>query len=71
MANLRPMGLERAWLLVFLAPTLLGLALGAFGSIFATLGISFMDWDLLTPPQAAGLSNYTGLPDDRLFNRAF
>lgn len=71
MGNLRPLGLERAWLLVFLLPTLLGLALGAFGSIFATLGISFMDWDLLTPPQPAGLSNYAGLPNDRLFNQAF
>ena len=65
MGNIRPLGLERAWLLVFLLPTLLGLVLGAFGSIFATLGISFMDWDLLTPPQAAGFSNYVDLPDDR------
>ncbi len=71
MGNLRPLGLERAWLLIFLLPTLLGLALGAFGSIFASLGISFMDWDLLTPPVAAGLSNYTDLPGDRLFNQAF
>ena len=71
MGNIRPLGLERAWLLVFLLPTLLGLVLGAFGSIFATLGISFMDWDLLTPPQAAGFSNYVDLPDDRLFRQAF
>lgn len=65
------MGLERFWLAVFLLPTLLGLALGAFGSIFASIGLSFMDWDLLTPPQAAGFSNYLELPDDRLFNQAF
>lgn len=65
------MGLERFWLAVFLLPTLLGLALGAFGSIFASIGLSFMDWDLLTPPQAAGLSNYLELGDDRLFNQAF
>src|SRR5690349_4217671 len=71
MGNLRPLGLERAWLLIFLLPTLLGLALGAFGSIFASLGISFMDWDLLTPPVPAGFSNYTDLPGDRLFNQAF
>ncbi|HZY69263.1 MAG TPA: sugar ABC transporter permease [Devosia sp.] len=71
MANLRPLGLERAWLLIFLLPTLLGLMLGAFGSIFATLGISFMDWDLLTPAQPAGFSNYVELPDDRLFRQAF
>lgn len=71
MATLRPMGLERFWLAVFLFPTLLGLALGAFGSIFASIGLSFMDWDLLTPPQAAGFSNYLELGDDRLFNQAF
>ena len=65
------MGLERFWLALFLLPTLLGLALGAFGSIFASIGLSFMDWDLLTPPQAAGLSNYLELGDDRLFNQAF
>jgi multiple sugar transport system permease protein len=70
MGNLRPMGIERWWVLVFLAPTLIGLLLGTFGSIFATLGISFMDWDLLTPPSAAGFSNYVGLPDDRLFMRS-
>ena len=65
------MGLERFWLAVFLLPTLLGLALGAFGSIFASFGLSFMDWDLLTPPQAAGFDNYLELPEDRLFNQAF
>ncbi|MHA3914395.1 carbohydrate ABC transporter permease [Halovulum sp. GXIMD14793] len=70
MKNLRPMGIERWWVLLFLAPTYVGLLLGTFGSIFATLGISFMEWDLLTPPEAAGISNYTDLPDDRLFNRA-
>lgn len=64
------MGLERWWVLVFLAPTLVGLFVGAFGSIFASVGISFTDWDLLTPPTPAGFSNYAGLPDDRLFMRS-
>lgn len=70
MGNLRPMGPERWWVLVFLAPTLLGLLLGTFGSIFATLGISFTDWDLLTPATPAGISNYVDLPGDRLFRNA-
>jgi multiple sugar transport system permease protein len=70
MGNLRPMGLERWWVLAFLAPTLIGLFLGAFGSIFASIGISFMNWDLLTPPTAAGISNYTGLAADRLFMKS-
>ena len=43
MGNLRPLGAERWWVLAFLLPSLLGLALGTFGSIFATIGISFTD----------------------------
>ena len=70
MGNLRPLGLERWWVLAFLLPRLLGLALGTFGSIFATIGISFTDWDLLTPAVPAGISNYVDLPGDRLFMKS-
>ncbi len=70
MHNLRPLGAERLWVLVFLAPTLAGLLLGTFGSIFATIGISLTDWDLLSPAKWAGLSNYEGLPGDRLFMKS-
>jgi len=65
--GLLPLGRERLWVLLLLGPTLLGLALGAFGSIFATLGLSFFRWDLLTPPEWAGLDNYLALPGDRMF----
>ena len=65
--SLRPLGMERWWVLAFLAPNLAGLLLGTFGSIFATIGISFADWDLLTPATYAAISNYSGLPVDRLF----
>jgi len=70
MADLAPLGRERAWVLVFLAPTLVGLALGTVGSIFATVAISFTNWDLLTDPTWAGVSNYQGLPGDRLFMKS-
>jgi multiple sugar transport system permease protein len=70
MGNLRPLGRERWWVLAFLLPTLLGLTMGTFGSIFATIGISFTDWDLLTPATAAGISNYVDLPDDRMFMKS-
>ena len=70
MGNLRPLGAERWWVLAFLLPSLLGLALGTFGSIFATIGISFTDWDLLTPMVPAGVSNYVDLPGDRLFMKS-
>jgi multiple sugar transport system permease protein len=67
MGGLKPLGRERWWVLVLLAPTLIGLLLGTFGSILATLGLSLYNWDLLTSPTFAGLSNYAGLPGDRIF----
>lgn len=57
-------------MLAFLTPTLIGLVLGTFGSIFATIGISFTDWDLLSPATSAGISNYVDLPGDRLFMKS-
>ena len=59
--GLKPLGREKLWLWIMLAPTLIGLVFGAFGSILATLGLSFMHWDLLTPPTWAGASNYINL----------
>lgn len=70
MGALRPLGSERWWVLAFLLPSLIGLALGTFGSIFATIGISFTEWDLLTPASRAGFSNYANLPADRLFMKS-
>jgi multiple sugar transport system permease protein len=53
---------------VFLAPTLVGLAVLSAGPILAALGISFTKWDLITPPQFVGLDNYLRLAgDDRFF----
>ncbi len=57
-------------MLVLLAPTLIGLLLGTFGAIFATLGLSVFDWDLLTKPDFVGVQNYVDLPDSRLFGKA-
>lgn len=60
-SGLKPLGRERLWLGVLLAPTAFGLVFGALGSILATVLISFTDWDLLTPPQWIGLANYVKL----------
>jgi multiple sugar transport system permease protein len=68
--GLRPRGSDRFWALALLSPTLLGLLLGALGSVVATAGLSLLHWDLLTPPSWAGLDNYTGLAADRGFLRA-
>lgn len=66
-SGLRPLGRERLWLLVLLAPTLIGLIFGAFGSILATLGISFLKWDLISAPIWVGIDNYKALLTDKLF----
>lgn len=70
-SGLKPLGSEKVWVWVLLAPTLLGLAFGVLGSVLATVGISFFHWDLITPPTLAGLVNFTSLVDDRLFRKAF
>jgi multiple sugar transport system permease protein len=63
-----PLSGEGRWALLFLAPTLIGLAVLSAGPIGATLAISLTDWDLLTPPKLAGLDNYLSLlSDDRFF----
>ena len=59
--GLKPLGREKLWVWILLAPTLIGLIFGAFGSILATLAISFMNWDLLRPPTWAGIGNYVAL----------
>jgi len=65
-----PLSGERRWALVFLAPTLLGLAVLSAGPILATLGISLTKWDLLTAPKPVGLDNYTALLSDDRFLKA-
>jgi multiple sugar transport system permease protein len=65
--SLKPLGFEKVWVLVLLGPALVGLLLGAFGSILATVAISFFQWDVLTPPKWVGLGNYLAMPGDRQF----
>jgi multiple sugar transport system permease protein len=69
-SGLKPLGRERWWVLLLLAPTLVGLVFGAFGSVAATVGISFLKWDLLTPPAWVGLDNFTKLLTDSLFQKS-
>lgn len=65
--GIKPLGREWLWLFLLLAPTLLGLLFGVFGSVLASIFISLLDWDLLTPPTWVGLQNYLALPTDRIF----
>jgi len=65
--GLRPLGRERVWLMILLVPTFIGLLFGTLGSIVATIILSFMKWDLISPPTFAGLDNFLGLLKDQLF----
>jgi multiple sugar transport system permease protein len=58
---------EARWALLFLAPTLIGLAVLSAGPILATLAISLTSWDMLTPPKLVGLDNYINLLGDPRF----
>jgi multiple sugar transport system permease protein len=61
---------EHLWMWVFLAPTLFGLIFGSLGPVLAAIGISFADWDVITPPSFAGLDNYRRLIADPTFRKA-
>jgi multiple sugar transport system permease protein len=65
-----PLAGEARWALLFLAPTLIGLAILSAGPIVATLGISLTKWDLLTAPKFVGVDNYTALATDDRFLQA-
>jgi multiple sugar transport system permease protein len=70
-AGLKPLGRERLWLWALLTPTLFGLAFGAIGSFLATILLSFFDWDLLSVPKWAGISNYVALFKNAAYVRSF
>jgi multiple sugar transport system permease protein len=65
-----PLAAESRWAWLFLAPTLIGLAVLSAGPILAALGISLTKWDLLTPPRFVGLDNFFSLLSDRRFQVA-
>ena len=65
-----PLGGEGRWALLFLAPTLIGLAILSAGPILATVAISLTEWDLLRAPQFIGLDNFVELVSDDRFHKA-
>lgn len=61
---------------IFILPWLIGFFAFVFGPMVASLVISFMRWEIVTPPQWVGVSQYTKLfQDDRfylsLYNTAY
>jgi multiple sugar transport system permease protein len=53
-----------AWL--FLSPWVIGFVLFTAGPVLASLVLSFFDYDVITPPRFAGVSNYAAMAEDRL-----
>ena len=56
--GLKPLGREKLWLWILLAPTLVGLLLGTVGSLLATSALSLFQWDLIRTPIWNGIQNY-------------
>jgi multiple sugar transport system permease protein len=55
----------------FVAPSLVPLLAFMVGPMLASIGISFLNWDLLSAAQWAGVENYRTLFSDREFRSAF
>lgn len=68
--GIKPLGREKVWLGVLLVPTIIGLIFGVLGSIIATIGISFMKWDLIQAPTWVGIQNYIDLFTNTKFIKA-
>ena len=62
-----PVASETRWAWLFLAPTLIGLAILSAGPILATLAVSLTNWDLLRAPEWVGPDNFTKLLNDGRF----
>ncbi|MBC7544526.1 MAG: sugar ABC transporter permease [Candidatus Sericytochromatia bacterium] len=58
---------ERSAAFWLLLPAMLGIGLFTVLPMLGTLGLSFMQWDLLGSPKWVGLGNYTDLAADPLF----
>jgi len=59
---------EALWGYIFVGPWIIGFLVFTLGPVIASLGLSFADYELLTPPQWVGIKNYTELlTRDRLF----
>ncbi len=53
------------WL--FILPWLIGFVVFTAGPMIASAGLSFMEWEILTPPKWVGLDNFSAMIRDPLF----
>ncbi len=54
----------------FLLPNVLGFLIFMIGPLFASLGFSLLEWNLLKPPVLLGVENYADLMRDKEFGRS-
>lgn len=58
---------EVFWGWLFVLPAILGLILFQIGPVLASLGLSFTNYNIIAPPEWAGLANYRKLVTDELW----
>ena len=58
---------RRAWVLVFLGPSLLGLLMFFVGPVAFSLGLTTFKWNLLSPAEFVGFQNFANLFSDTRF----
>lgn len=61
---------QSRWGYFFIGPVIIGLFCFNFGPMLFSLGISFTDWDVITPKVFAGLKNYVELLQEPLVFKA-
>ncbi|MGE3724246.1 MAG: carbohydrate ABC transporter permease [Candidatus Sericytochromatia bacterium] len=58
---------ELGWALLMLLPSLLGVGIFTLIPVLASFGLSFAQWNLLSPPKWVGFANYAALMSEPLF----
>lgn len=61
---------QNRWGYLFIAPAIIGLVCFSLGPMLFSLGISFFQWDIITPPVFAGLENYREVFSDPLVKKS-
>ena len=61
---------DNAWGYAFILPWIIGLLVFTGGPILGALGLSFTEWNLMSPAKFAGFANYQRLVTDGQFGRA-
>ncbi|MCC6169402.1 MAG: sugar ABC transporter permease [Caldilineaceae bacterium] len=59
--------IENLWFYLFISPWIIGFLVFTAGPMVASVVISFMRWELLSPPEWVGLNNWTAMFKDDLF----